>query len=281
MVLTNNGAFTFEGNAVSEKFFFEQLDRLRPVAAELGLPLIGINTNSGDYNLELNVPPRIRGPIVGNTPMHLASAVYALQKLFSKYYIASSKGVDKFSFKESESYDALLYYTKIMSIPNGGITFYGSGLETNRIGKVDYICRNEIVQKHLSLELGINYSRNKKCIRTMFELYSLNMLEPFSGTLNVEDFKNNLSDRLGWYFSQNESVYIKETIDRCKLNGVKIPKSAYLKKIIFYKPIELLKPMLRRFQFVRKFYYLFNIDVFLNGKEQAEQYRKRYRNDNL
>lgn len=268
LLIVNNGAFTGEENTISEKFFFEQIERFAPAVYALGLPLIGVNTNSGDFNSDLQIEKRAHSYGFYNTAIRLASAVYALQKLFSVYYLASSFPVNVFAFDDIPDY-TLLYYLKLFTTPS--LTFYGSGFEIDRIGKVNFICRNPIVQKYLSLELGINHAQSLKSIRTMFELYALNMLDAFDAVLDVDDFKKNLSSRLGWYLSQKidkREGFLEETLSTCKKNGIKIPKTAYLKCWLYYMPLNFIKTIFKNNKMIKKIYTVGKIDILLYGSRE-------------
>ena len=274
LVIANNGAFTLQKNDVSEKHFWNQVKYLLPASQDLGLPLISINTNSGDMMAHIHVANRYELHLFGNTPIKLASTIYALQKLFSVYYIASSFTLDEFSFGKFDTYSTLLYYAKLISTPI--LQFYASGSEVKRIQKVEYICNNKTVQKYLTVDLHQKDSKNIKTIRTMFELYSLNMLDQYNEVFNIQDFKAHLSDRLGWYLgSPHEQLtgFPQESIDMCKQNNVKIPMGAYVKNVCIYRPLNVLGHMLRNSKIAQKIYYAFHIDVLLLGRTQAMRNR--------
>ena len=267
LLIANNGAFTGCKNEVSEKYFFEQYKRLKPVAEELGLPLISVNTNTGDFNDEVDVEPDATDHVLYNTAIKLASVVYALRKLFSTYYLAGAVPLNKFAFTPKHPDYAHLYYVKLLSTPS--LMFYSSGSETTRLGKVEYIGKNKIVQNHLSLELGVNSAKSKKSVRTMFELYSLGILDEFKSVLDVEDFKKHLSSRLGRLFSEEgDNGFIEEAIAKCKLNGIKVPKAAYIKNALFYTPIKRIKGALKKNKTVRKIYGKYKANKNIkNGEE--------------
>lgn len=128
LVIANNGAFALYGSDKSETHFFTQAEKLKAAAKALGgIPLIVVNTNADEFTSDIE-----KGKRNANSPIKLASIVYALQKLFSIYYIASSFTLDMFDFR-AESYSALLYYSKLVSSPT--ISFYSSGTEAKRIEK--------------------------------------------------------------------------------------------------------------------------------------------------
>ena len=105
----------------------------------------------------------------------------------------------------------------------------------------------------------------------------MNMLDQFSEVFDIEDFKKNLSDRLGLYLSlSHEKVtgFPKESLEMSKKNHIVIPRTAYLKSILIYKPILTLKRIFGRSHLLRKVYYRFNIDIFLKGKKQALETRR-------
>lgn len=149
--------------------------------------------------------------------------------------------------------------------------------------KIDYICRNSVVQQYLTVDMHQKAARDFKNIRTMFELYSLDMLNAFHAVFDVEDFKNYLSSRLGWYFSlssEKQMGFMQEAIEMCNRNGGHIPIMAYLKCYLFYKSVSGLKKCLQNNSFIKKnIYYKFNIDVFLKGAEKAKLDREHQGNN--
>ncbi len=281
LVIANNGAFTYEKNEVSEKYFFEQVQKTMPAAEALHLPLISVNTNSGDMMANIHVPDRGELHMFGNSPIKLASTIYALQKLFSVYYIASSLQLKDFSFGKCDTYSTLLYYTKLISTPM--LSFYGSGTEVNRIQKVEYICHNKIAQKYLTV--GIDHkdfrNNNNKVVRTLFELYALDMLDAFREVFDIDGFKKHLSNHLGWYFGSHhewKTGFPQESINMCKKNHVPIPMTAYIKCFLIYKPLDAMKSVLGKTKWARKIYYKLHIDILLKGREQAARDRTEYEN---
>lgn len=280
LLIVNNGAFTHSPVEHSGKLFHKQVERLTPVARELGLPLIPINTNSTDFYIEIGKDDRNSNYVLGPNPIKIAACVYALQKLFSVYFIASGMQMDKFKFSTADPNLALLFHVKMCS--SDSIVFYESGSEVNRLQKVEYIASNEVVQKHLSVDYGNNCSHCKKCLRTMFELYSINMLDKFDSVFDVDDFKKHLSNRIGSYLTEKGDRYdgfIKECTDMCKKNKIHIPFSAYIKAYFVYKPFKIIKSILRKSKRVRKFYYKYDIDIKLYG-EDARVARYTYLQDN-
>ncbi len=264
LLVANVGAFTYASTEKTEKIFYDQIRVHTPAAEELGLPLISINTNSNDFYLDGRLDAKYAEGIIAGSPFKIAGCVYAMQKLFSVYYIGSTVQLDKFMFSGRDSGLALLYYTKILSTPS--LMFYASGTEVSRIKKVDYISKQDIVSRYITVDMEKNCSRCTKCIRTMFELYALNRLEQFGGRFDIDDFKKHLSSRLGLYFSVKQDRYdgfTDESIQKCRENHVRIPKTAYLKYWILYKPFTCMKNLLRQNRMVRRMYYKFNVDIRL------------------
>lgn len=266
LLIANVGAFTFAETEKTQAIFYQQVKKLSCAAKKLGLPLISVNTNYNDFYLDVCAEKSCENYMYGGSPFKIAACVYALQKLFSIYYIASSFKIDKFHFNQKDHYFALDYYVKLFSTLS--LMFYNSGVEAERIEKVKYICKNEVVKNYLCLDLGDNCSRCNKCLRTLFELYSLNALDGYEKALNISDFKNHLSNRIAEYLSfkvERKDGFIQESIAMCKKNGVRIPKSAYIRSWLIYRPYNLVKKILSRSKFIRKIYYKYNIDVKIYG----------------
>lgn len=276
LLIVNNGAFTYAETKNTEKLFYEQVKTLSPAAYELGLPLIPVNTNYNDFYMDANVKIEYIDHILAGTPLKIAACVYAMQKLFSVYYMGSAVQLKEFGFIPTDPGFVLLYYLKLFSIPN--MNFYGSGTEVTRMEKVRYICGNHVVRKYLSVDLGKNCSGCAKCLRTMFELYALNQLDHYNKVFDIDSFKNHLSNKIGSYMSlKNEKIhgFTQETVNMCKKNNVKIPAAAYIKCWFFYMPFNFVKSKLKKSNAIRKLYYKFDLDIKLYG-EASRAWRSSY-----
>lgn len=276
LLIANIGAFTYAATEKTEKIFYKQVEVLSKAVSKLGdIPLLSVNTNYNDLYLMAQIPIELQPHISAGTSLKICGCVYALQKLFSKYYIASSFQLDKFQFDLVPDF-ALLYYLKLCSTPF--LSFYGSGLEVKRIQKLQYIANNNIVQHYLSIDLGKNCSRCSKCLRTLLGLYAINKLDDFENVFDINGFKTHLSSRIAEYFADNgekKDGFVQEFVQMCKTNHISIPFTAYLKCIFIYKPFTSVKNLLRKSKLIRKFYYKFNLDVKRNG-EEARAWRSSY-----
>lgn len=280
LLIANVGAFTYARTEETQKLFYQQVDVLSHAAGELGLPLISVNSNFNDFYLDILAEESYVDYMYSGTPLKIAACVYAMQKLFSIYFIASSFQLKLFHFSQREHGFALDYYIKLFSTRS--LMFYDSGVEVARIEKVEYICKNDIVKKYLSIDVYGNCSRCEKCLRTLIELYLLDALEGYEEVFDIADFKAHLSSRIGEYLSfrvEYEDGFAQEIIAMFKRNGIRIPLSAYIKSWLVYRPYNFIKHILRKSKFIRKIYYQYNIDVKIYGSyalARRDSYRAAY-----
>ena len=123
-----------------------------------------------------------------------AFAAYALQKLFSCYYLSSGYSIREFNLKdefvhgESAAYELIL--CPFYSI--GEMQLLSSGSSRTRIQKVEDICDWEPAFKHLSVCMR-NVSGRRlnctslctKCPRTILEIMAVGELEKFGAVFDV------------------------------------------------------------------------------------------------
>lgn len=276
LLIANVGAFSYAKTEVTQKLFYKQVETLTPAANELGLPIIAVNTNSNDLYLKLDIPIDLMPSIPAGTPPKICGCVYALEKLFSIYYYASGVGLDKFEFHEGDPHFYLILWLKLFSTDS--ITFYGAGTEVTRMEKIEYIADNEVVQKYLSLDFGKNCSHCNKCMRTMAELYSINMLDKYSQVLDINSFIGHRNRSLGKYFAIKGEIrdgFVQEILRKCKENHIHIGAAVYLYRWLIYTPFYAVKDVLRKNKAIRRLYYKLNLDIKRNG-ETAKMWRSSY-----
>ncbi len=221
LCLFNAGAF-YNG----EENFWNMIPKVQHVADEFGLPLIVGNSNIhtiifGDYQI--------------THTFYSLFCVFALRKLFSVYYYASSYPLYKFSCinnsvigNDTAKYDLLTFYC--LSDKNLLLYSAGSGKKT-RIDKTKMIMNKKIVQDNLDVcvqHKETNCGDCLKCRRTMLQLYFLGYLDKFKKVFPVKRFYKNKKNYLEWMEqNKNNSLLEKETAEYyCS-----IKKEQFLNKI--------------------------------------------------
>ena len=159
-----------------------------------------------------------------------ASAILALQKLFSIYYISSGFSFSEFTLDPHScpQFDLLNVYC----LSSETLSFFTAGGEVERIQKVKRIAGSPVVQKHLNvcvkpMENQRNCSRCSKCSRTMLELYANGDLDQFTDVFDVDYFKSNPNYYFGYMFMKGrKDHFMHEIFAEMKHKGIAIPFGA-------------------------------------------------------
>lgn len=135
--------------------------------------------------------------------------IFALQKLWSTYYIASDCGVEHFKLKISLTEDPAHYEFFLFPwVSIGRLAVRMDGADITRADKVRDLTQYEPAQKFLNTcwrwdrqEGHKNCSHHcPKCMRTMLTLYGFDALDKFSAVYDVEYFKRNFHQYLAEYY---------------------------------------------------------------------------------
>lgn len=188
----NAGAGGEYGGSNARKLYQQRIDWIHPVADELRLPLVAVDTNINEILMEVHIY---------TVTSRALAMVLALQKLFSVYYWASAHSFMEFAFTGSdmEPYDLL----NMHCFSTEDISFYNSGGEALRIDKEEYISQFDLPKKKLNVCINnasvTNCSRCDKCKRTMLGLYTIGKLDLYK---EVFDLK--------WFYEHKDDVLLKE-----------------------------------------------------------------------
>ena len=215
-------ADSYKSNGAYDEINKKLHNKALKVAKELNIPLIDIHSNM-----------RTLFPI---PPMHTLIrlfGIYALQKLFGVYYFSSGYPIWTFNMEDSSLIDSARYdllMCKELSTRN--LVVYSEGSQKDRLEKVKYISKYEIVKKnlHVCTREAYNCSICSKCVRTILALDSINKLEEFSEVFDIDYYFNHQD----YYFSEairgyNEGdIFIYDFIDKLQK---KYKKNEILKNI--------------------------------------------------
>lgn len=257
---------TIFSDELRDSWLKENCEKTEQVAKELNLKFIPCETN---LNREFRIEPfysqnKIYVANEGLGSLPYCSFAFALQKLFHVYYLGS------FGYRLNETkinastYDVMCYdFFSMPNISTENLSFYSSGVETDRIGKVAYIADFPIVQKYLfacAMPAIHNCGRCEKCNRTMSELYALNKLDCFSQVYPVDRFKKQYARRIAAVLSHRSKPFYRDLLTVLKKNGQKIPLISYPISVGIYVE-ERLRKRLRDNRILRKIYFALKLDV--------------------
>lgn len=182
-----------------QKVFDELAKNARRISQNIGLPLIIADSNCmecvpvpADYNFL-------------NTYVILFY-VLCLQKLFGRYYLASSGlGYEKFSVVDADKTDCSYYNLLTLScLSNKSIKFISDGENTVRYLKTKIIADWEIAQKYLKVcnERIENCCVCGKCKRTIMALEALDKTKCFSNVFDPDKVNTNRAENYYWLFKR-------------------------------------------------------------------------------
>ncbi len=198
--------------------------------------------------------------------LKLCSMAIALQKLLHVYYFSSGYALSDFSIQHGDMCHHDVFTLPLISTDN--LMFLSSGMETSRLGKVESIADWTYVQKHLHVcnEMhDANCGYCNKCVRGMTELYANGKLDLFKDVFPVDDFKKNLSKRLGYMMGRaNYGFFMeKEALAKIRKTGQRIPAGAYVYSV-YYTVKEFLHQRLRYNKWARWVYQKLHLEKILH-----------------
>lgn len=227
----SNGEY---GGEEAQKLYQDRLNHIKQFCNQNNYPLVTVDSNMNEI-IMMNHEKR-------HTFTTLC-CVYALEKLFGKYYFASGFGFNgsHISDEDTAYYDIL----NVHCLSNENIKFYCSGIETTRMEKVRYISNYEITYNWLNVCVGKEYKnccRCSKCIRTMTALDAIGKLELYKNVFDIDYYNKNrvkiLAEILLYNHDRVQHDFLNEILNEFKINNVKIPIKSYIIEIFSFKFIK-------------------------------------------
>lgn len=247
LLALNGAAMTGMTEELDAKWFNEELKRFQVLAEELGLQLIGVNSNISLINNYRRIQK-------GADIVVTASFVHALRKLFGLYYWASNHDAVVHDFDSADG--RIEGPLTISFMESGSLRFCLSGMEADRVQRVEYIADNPIVQKGLTVcGQPDNCGHCFKCLRTMAELYSVGKLDKFDKVFDIDDYKKHFTSKLARELALDNPSYSTPIIKNMKRNGIRIPIAVYLKKYLFFDGYYYFKKRLKNNKVLMNLYY--------------------------
>ncbi len=157
------------------------------MAAELGLPLITVNTNIH------KMFPQNHYLTHTYTDMF---AVYSLQKLWKTYYYSSTYDYGGFELDGNLNIDPAHFEILLLNcFSTSQLRLYSDGASKIRDDKVAFIADFEPARKylHVCTAKEVNCGHCEKCMRTLLEMDATGTLEKFSESFDIEGYKKNRS----------------------------------------------------------------------------------------
>lgn len=220
----NAGASGKYGGEEARKLYRERMKFAKQFAEENNLKFVSVDTNMNEFLMMDHE--------MTHTFRSLA-CVLLMQKLFSKYYYSSGLEFDETRIAEYDSacYDIL----NVQCLSTEDTTFYSTGMESTRIGKVKEIVKYVPSYEHLNVCIfeDKNCGECEKCIRTLLELDSIGKLDLYNKVFNIQNFNKNKNKYLIFMLKKmrQKNIFYKEIYREYKKRRKNIP--IYLKIISF------------------------------------------------
>ena len=242
----NVGASGDFGGDKARKLFHDRIKTVDGFAKKNNLGFITVDSNISEF---------IKMDYVATHTFRSLSAVLALQKMFKVYYYSSGHGFNNsyMNEKDCSNYDVL----NMHCLSTEGTLLYCQGIETNRIGKVYEVSKYQPSYDYLNVcvKEDHNCGECEKCMRTLFALDSLGVLDKYKNVFDIEKFRKNKIKNyvflLKKVYKKNE--YYIESYEMYKKRGIHIPIRARLLSFIpdlhdiwFYTP-EVIRKRLRKY----------------------------------
>ncbi len=168
----------------ARKLFAERKELAKNFCKEFGFVYV-----EGDSNLHDAIP---QNHYLTHTYSSMFS-VFALQKLYSVYYYASSgHPYNKFSVKDNEKHASGLYELLLLScLSSHSLKIYSEGGDKNRLKKIQAVVKYTPSYNYLNVCINQfhNCGKCEKCIRTLVALDALNKLDEYRNVFDVDYYK--------------------------------------------------------------------------------------------
>lgn len=197
----------------------QRYNKSKEVANTLGLPIVRIESNI----LEIQ---KVRHMLLHT--QRAASAVLALQKLFSRYYFASAISLNNFRIEKNDPAYYDIFALNMFSTEN--IEFVSGDLAYNRVLKTELIAKEEVVQNHLNVcrHEDENCGKCGKCIRTLTTLDFSNNLKSFKNVFDIESYLKDREKHLAYItIKSRKDLFSKEILEYGKNNNAKYKNFKY------------------------------------------------------
>jgi len=203
----------------TQELFRQRTDRVRRCAAEIGLPIIVVDSNMEEI---------LEKPFASTHTFRNISAVLALQKLFKTYYYSSGDPVYRFNFNRDYSCDYDIFSLHMLSTEN--LNLFVSGSFYTRLEKAAIVTSFPVSYKYLNVcpYGNDNCSLCEKCLEAMLTLEILGKLDLYKDVFNLDLYRKNRDFFIGGVISRigKDGCY-QNIYDAMKKNGLTLKSLSY------------------------------------------------------
>lgn len=212
LLIANNGALESDRN---QELLAYMVNKTRTgIAAELGLKVVGVDTNLHLLQTEA---------YLAVASFRLSAVVLAVQKLFGVFL--NSAGYEFATFAYVPENSAYYELVTLQYLETDCTVFYSSGGAASRIQKLEALSSYPLAQKNLHPCIDMmrdNCGKCGKCVRTQAALYALGKLELFCDVFPVDDFYENKDLYLAQIVLRQKSQHYREVLTQLEKRGIPI-----------------------------------------------------------
>ena len=240
-------------------------ENVETTAKDLNLPLISLYSNESEFFFK---------EIVNWAALRFAGMAYSLQNLISVYYFSSAYPYESITFGDGSDNFSSGHFDlfTLMIASTQGLNFVGTGGETTRSGKVEFIENNEVVKKHLfvcNYDDRHNCSSCDKCMRTQMQLYADGVLADYKNVFDLAKFNKNKNKYITKMLYR-KSCFDSEILEKLNKNQI-ASKSSLKAKLV--RPVYVIWQRMKNSKFIMSIFYKYNLDYKLYGTKMAEAIR--------
>lgn len=178
------------GGEQAQKLYAQRRKMAENFCIEYGYELTSVNSNIMDEFQQSHLMVCI---------YTCCFSIYVLQKLYSKYYIASSEPVFHFNLQDNHLRDASYYeslFVSVCSVEN--LKIYCEGMTMTRLEKINDVSKYKPSYKYLNvcIKTANNCSRCEKCMRTLLALDILGILDLYRSVFDIDYYRANKQEYL-------------------------------------------------------------------------------------
>ncbi len=234
LALFNSGQHGDTNLEGAEKQFLIDVEAVREPAKEMGLDVVGINSNINELFKEYKYPLLHRFVIT------TCAFPLTLQKLFKSYTYASSYPIDNFSMNPEDVSHAEYALVPLFSTESTGL--HNSNPTYTRVEKTKILSKSDVAKRHLNVcwsnqlhnmygtdvylkgKTKLNCGICDKCIRTLFTLEVIGKIGDFEDIFDIDAYRSYRTKYLVKLLSQKKNdIFLKEIYNEMKEQHFPIP----------------------------------------------------------
>lgn len=222
------------GGDIARKRFHVRYDYLKKFPREIGLPYIPVDSNMFDfYHYEWEYDAGI---------FCRASAILVFQKMLSNYYVSNTLSYSDLldGIKEARRHDLASSMDCVLLpiLSTEEVAIHVDGAQYLRVEKTSRIANYEPVRRYLNVCVkstndyvtAKNCGTCSKCLRTLFTLDVLGLLDKYADVFDIEAYKRDRYEYMCQLrINARKDNFAYENVKFAETHGVKFPSLFYVR----------------------------------------------------